>query len=369
MRIVDLRTSVARIPLHTPFVTALRRTEYAETLVLQLTDSDGVTGWGEAPQVWRVTGDSIAGSQACLEGPLRDLLLGAPADPGELAPRIQRAVVGNRAAKMAADIAVHDLAARTSGRTLAEHLSDFIGDFIGGAPATDHVMTDVTLSAGEPDELAKAGAARVADGFTTIKIKVGTDAAGDAARVRAVRAAVGPDVVLRIDANQGWDAHDAVRVITELADADVRVELAEQPVPRRDLEGLAYVRRNVPTPVMADESVFDLEDLAEVIRYGAADAVNVKLAKCGGLTPAIEILEAAGRHGLGRMVGCMMESHLGIGAAGALVAALGLPGPHDLDAGWWALRSPYIGGVRYDGARIDLPDQPGLGITGLEEPA
>lgn len=361
--IVDLRTTVVRVPLHTPFVTALRRTEFAETLVVELTDADGITGWGEAPQVWKVTGDSIAGSRAALEGPLRDVLVGAPIDPRETAPLIRQAVVANRAAKMAADIALHDLAARRSGRTLAEHLAELVGASATRGP----VLTDMTLSAGEPAALAEAAAARAADGFTTLKVKVGTDAATDAARVRAVRAAVGPDVVLRLDANQGWTAHEAVSVLTELADAGIEIEFVEQPVARRDLEGLAHVRRHQPTPVLADESVFDIDDLVDVLRYAAADSVNVKLAKCGGLTPALEILEVARRHGMGRMVGCMMESHVGIGAGAALVSALGLPGTQDLDAGWWARRSPYVGGVVYDGPRIDLPDQPGLGITGLEE--
>jgi len=362
-RIAGLRTTVVRVPLHTPFVTALRRTEFAETLVVVLSDADGVTGWGEAPQVWKVTGDSIAGSQAALEGPLREVLVGAPIDLAETAPRIQAAVVGNRAAKMAADIALHDLAARRAGRTLAEHLADLVGVSLVPGP----VVTDMTLSAGEPEALARAAAARVADGFRTLKVKVGTDAATDAARVRAVHAAAGPDVVLRLDANQGWDAQDAVRVLTDLADAGIELEFVEQPVPRRDLEALAHVRRHQPTPVLADESVFDLDDLVDVIRYAAADSVNVKLAKCGGLTPALEILEVAGRHGMGRLVGCMMESQLGIGAGAALVSALGLPGTQDLDAGWWAECSPYLGGVVYDGPRIELPDAPGLGITGLAE--
>ena len=222
----------------------------------------------------------------------------------------------------------------------------------------------MTLSVGTPDELAEAAAARARDGFTTLKIKVGTDAAGDAERVLAVREAA-PGCVLRLDANTGWRADEAVVVLTALADQDVELEFVEQPVARRDLEAMAYVRRHQPYKILADESVFDLEDLVDVIRAGAADAVNIKLAKCGGLTPAIELLEIAKRHGLGRLVGCMMESHLGIGAAASLVAAAGIPGEQDLDAGWWAKTSPYIGGIGYDGPRILFPDAPGLGIEGV----
>ena len=359
-RVVAVRTQRVRVPLHTPFVTALRRTDFAETVVVTVEDSDGGVGWGEAPQVWKVTGESLAGSSAALEGPISDALVGAAADLSA-APLVQRAVVGNRSAKMAADIALHDLAARRAGLTL----TDYLCGLVGSRPTYRPTMpTDVTLSVGTPAELAESAAARAEDGFGTLKVKVGTDPGNDAARVLAVRDAA-PDCRLRLDANTGWRADEAVAVLTTLADAGVELELVEQPVARRDLEAMAYVRRHQPFKILADESVFDLEDLVDVIRAGAADAVNVKLAKCGGLTPAIELLQIAKGHGLDRLVGCMMESHLGIGAAGALVAALGLRGEQDLDAGWWAKTSPYFGGVTYDGPQIRFSDGPGLGIEGV----
>lgn len=355
-RVVAVRTQRVRVPLHTPFVTALRRTEFAETVVVTVEDSDGCVGWGEAPQVWRVTGDSLAGSAAALEGPISDVLVGAAADLSS-AGLIQGAVVGNRSAKMAADIALHDLVARRGGVSMVEHLA-------GEPSVATHLTTDMTLSIGTPADLAEAAAARARDGFTTLKIKIGTDAAGDAERVLAVREAA-PGCVLRLDANTGWRADEAVAVLTSLADNGVELEFVEQPVARRDLEAMAYVRRHQPYQILADESVFDVEDLVDVIRAGAADAVNIKLAKCGGITPAIELLEVARRHGLGRLVGCMMESHLGIGAAAALVAATGIPGEQDLDAGWWAKASPYAGGIGYDGHRIVFPEGNGLGIEGV----
>lgn len=369
-RVVAVRTQRVRVPLHTPFVTALRRTDFAETVVATVEDSDGCLGWGEAPQVWKVTGESFAGSSAALEGPISDVLVGAPGDLSSTG-RVQRAVVGNRSAKMAADIALYDLVSRRAGLTLTDYLRGLVGSRSAHRP---RAFTDVTLSVGTPDELAQAAAARVRDGFRTLKVKVGTDAGGDAARVIAVRDSVedvrrqksiADKVTLRLDANTGWRADDAVAVLSTLADAGVELEFVEQPVARRDLEGMAYVRRHQPYKILADESVFDLEDLVDVIRAGAADAVNVKLAKCGGLTPAIELLEVAKGHGLDRLVGCMMESHLGIGAAAAVVTALGIPGEQDLDAGWWARTSPYAGGITYDGPRILFSDEPGLGIEGV----
>jgi o-succinylbenzoate synthase len=360
---VDRVTRIERVtatrvttPLHTPFVTALRSTSTTETVVVRVTDSDGVTGWGEAPQVWQVTGESLAGAQACVEGPLTAIVTGRdPDDLTDLCRALAAAVAANHGAKAAVDVALHDLAARRRGISLPVLLGS----------TTLRVPTDVTLAAGEPDALGDAARARVAEGFSVLKMKVGTDAATDVARVRAVRVAVGPSVRLRLDANQGWTARDAVRVIGALEDAHLDIELVEQPVPAADLDGLAWVTARVSTPVMADESVYGVRDLVEVIRRRSADLVNVKLAKCGGLSVATTLLDLAHAQGMGSIVGSMMETHVGVGAAASLVAAHPTSTVSDLDAAWWAATSPVVGGMAYDGATVVLPDAPGLGIEEL----
>jgi o-succinylbenzoate synthase len=321
------RVEVERLslPLHTPFVTALRRASSAESVIVRVTDSDGRVGLGEAPQVWQVTGDSVAGSAACLEGPLSDAVLGRSADPFETWRTIDQAVAGNRSAKAALDSALHDLTARQRGP----------------------VPTVLTLPVGEPHEVAANAHARAAEGWRAFKLKVGTDPGIDLARVRAAREGA-PTATLRLDANQGWDCFDAVRVIRAIEDARLDVELIEQPVPAHDLLGLAHVRRHVGTPVMADESVFVLEDLVEVVRHEAADLVNLKLAKCGGLTPALELARVARLHGLGVSVGCMLESHVGVSAAVLLADAVACDVVADLDGAWWlAPGAPYAGQVTY----------------------
>jgi L-alanine-DL-glutamate epimerase-like enolase superfamily enzyme len=276
-----------------------------------------------------------------------------PDDLTEALRRVQNAAAGNFGAKAAVDVALHDLAARRLGISLQA--------FLGSTVNT--VRTDVTLSVGDADALAAAATARVAEGFDVLKVKVGTDAAGDVERVRRVRNAIGPGPRLRLDANQGWSRRDAVNAIRALEDCDL--ELVEQPVAAADLEGMAWVTDRVNTPILADESVYGVRDLVAVIRHGAADMVNVKLAKCGGLGPARTLLELAREHGLGTAVGSMMESHVGIGAAAALVAAYPTTAVNDLDAAWWLRDAPVIGGIRYDGSLIHLPFEPGLGVTGL----
>jgi L-alanine-DL-glutamate epimerase-like enolase superfamily enzyme len=356
MPITAIRTHRVRAPLHTPFVTALRRTEAAESLLVEVVDEDGRSGWGEAPEVWRVTGESMGGAEAACQGPLANAVVGRNTDDvTPLTAAVATAIPGNFNAKAAIDVALHDLAARRLGVPLVR--------LLGGTSL--RVSTDVTLAAGTIGEVRAAATGRIKDGFTVLKAKVGTDPATDVARVAAIREAVGPGVEIRLDANQGWTPREAVRVIRGFEDAGLDVELVEQPVAAADLDGLAWVSDRVDTPILADESVFGLQDLVEVIKRRAADLVNVKLAKCGGLAPARTLLELARGFGVGTMVGSMMEGPVGVGAAASLVAANGTTVTSDLDAAWWLARSPVDGGITYDGATVVLPDSPGLGITGL----
>jgi o-succinylbenzoate synthase len=356
-------TTASSVRLHTPFVTALRRTETTDTVIVTITDSDGRTGWGEAPQVWQVTGESLASATACIEQMLAPAVTGRRLDDRDdlatAAATVQRAVARNFGAKAAVDAALHDLVAQAEGTSVAALLAT------GADGIRDVLTTDVTLSAGAADALADTARARVSDGFRTLKMKVGTDASTDVQRVASVRDAVGPDVAIRLDANQGWTREEAVQVIRALEVADLGVELVEQPVVADDVEGMAWVRERVGLPVMADESCYGPFDLERVIRLGAADLVNVKLAKCGSLTVARDMLRRARDAGLGTIVGSMMESHVGVGAAAAVVAAEPTSHVSDLDAAWWAVASPVDGGVGYSGNEVRLPQSRGFGIAGF----
>lgn len=311
--------SVTATPISVPlqFVTALRRTETTDTVVVTVTDRDGRTGWGEAPQVWQVTGESLARATACVKTMLGPALVGHDVgDRGALttaAALSQRSVARNFGAKAAVDGALHDLVAQAEGTTVAALLADTTAALTVGLPSV--LTTEVTLSAGAPQELAETARSRVAEGFTTVKMKVGTDAATDVSRVAAVRAAVGDRVDIRLDANQGWSRDEAVAVIRSLDGADLRLAFVEQPLVADDVEGLAWVRE---------------------------------------------------RMGLRTIVGSMMESHIGLGAATSLVAAEPTTEVSDLDAAWWSTRSPVIGGITYVSNEIRLPAGPGLGISGWQ---
>ena len=365
LTIESLTVHHRRIALVRPFVTAVRSATAIDVVLVEARDSDGRSGWGEAPTSWRVTGESRQSVTAAVEGPLTEAVLGAPVDdPAGTSSMLARSLVRNSAARMAVDCALYDLAAQASGVPLFRYLG------------ADHgtVRTDMTLSAGlrgESEDALIATAIEHRDaGFGTLKVKVG--AGGDDVSVlRRVRAEVGSDIGLRVDANQGWTAEQAVSVISAWEDAGLGIEMVEQPVAMDDLDALEFVTRHVNTPILGDEAVWTTRDLTEVIRRHAADMVNIKLAKAGGLREALRMAQLARRNDVRVIIGCMMESHVGISAAASLACALEATGAatrstaHDLDAGLWMKHSPVTGGAAYRRDVVHLPDAAGLGISGL----
>ena len=160
----------------------------------------------------------------------------------------------------------------------------------------------------------------VKQGFDILKVKVGKEGEKDVERIAAIRAAVGPDVQLRVDANQGWEAKEAVRIIRAMEDRGLCLDLVEQPVPAMDTDGLEHVTRNVETPILADEAVFSPRDAENIIRRRAADLINIKLMKTGGIWNALQICRMAEENGVECMLGCMLESRLSVAAAAHLAA-------------------------------------------------
>jgi L-alanine-DL-glutamate epimerase-like enolase superfamily enzyme len=189
----------------------------------------------------------------------------------------------------------------------------------------------------------------------------------DIERIRAIYAAVENRALLRLDANQGWTAKQAVYAIQALEDAGVRLELVEQPVKAQDLDGLRYVTERVHAPVMADESVFGPAEVIELIRMRAADIINIKLMKTGGLSNAIRIADIAAMHQVECMIGCMLESAVSVAAAVHLaVAKSDIITKVDLDGPSLSRYNPVDGGVLFNESEISIADAPGLGIRDVQ---
>jgi L-alanine-DL-glutamate epimerase-like enolase superfamily enzyme len=343
-RIVEVAAARLVRQLHTPFVTALRRTSEVVSVAVRLTDAERRTGFGEGPQVWRVTGESLASIEACVLGPLADLLLGwDPAtEPASYAANaLALAVVGNGGARSAGETAVLDLLAQASGLPLVQ--------FVGASSTS--VATDVTIAA-----QGGFGDGVDASQFSQVKVKVGLDPADVDRVIRIARTS--PGVPVRIDANQAWDVETASASIEALLAAGVQLEFVEQPLPAWDLAGHAELRRRWGVPIVLDESVFTIHDLRRAIDAGSADVVNIKLAKCGGIHAGLAIARAATAAGLGLMVGSMMEWELGVSAAAALAATISPDAVHDLDAAWWSIE-PSDSGTPYRAGRFVLDPSPG----------
>ena len=346
-RIVEVSTARMARPLHTPFVTALRRTGHVFSVVVRVTDADGRVGFGEAPQIWRVTGESQASIEACVRGPLADVLLGSDPmlEPAACVHRnLANAVVANGGARAATEIAVQDLLARVDGVPLAR--------FLGGEATA--VGTDVTIAA---QGAAWDPSGRAASTFDQVKVKVGLDPADVARVIEIHRTASRP---VRVDANQAWDLATATAAVEAWLAAGVRLDFLEQPLPAWDLAGHAELRRRVPVPIVLDESVFTIHDLRRAIDADSGDIVNIKLAKCGGLHAGIELANLATGAGLGLMVGSMMESELGLTAAAALATTLAPDQVHDLDAAWWSIDPVADDGTPYRDSTFVVDDSPGL---------
>lgn len=212
----------------------------------------------------------------------------------------------------------------------------------------DAVRTDVTVSLAAPEEMATAARSRCAEGFEVLKLKVGTEPDADVRRIRAVASAVEGRAALRLDPNQAWSWREAQSVLGALERHGVELDLIEQPVPAGDIRGLAQVRRASPWRVVADEAVHRATDVLRVAELEAADAINVKLAKCGGLRAAADVVAVARAVELDVLVGCMLEPPSTVSAATAFAAAVAPDVVHDLDAGRFtgghalAYRPPFV---------------------------
>ena len=357
MKITGFRLGLLSAPLRVPFRTALREVSHVHDIVVELHTADGAVGRGEAPPTAAVTGETLGSIEAALRGHICPALVGKEvASLEELCSAISQSIVGNTSAKAAAEMAVWDLYAQQCNLPLYK--------LLGGGRTT--LTTDITISVNDPETMERDTVDALSKGYDTLKIKVGENPALDLARLRAVRAAA-PEAIIRIDANQAWTPRQAVRLLDNMQSEGLNIELVEQPVKARDLEGLQFVTDHSPVPVMADESMFSPLDAMTILQRHAADYVNIKLMKCGGLSNALKILSAAEVYGVECMIGCMLEAKVSVTAAVHLACAKGAITRVDLDGPALCSTDPVDGGAIFRGKHIQLTDAPGLGIHGISE--
>jgi len=361
MKITDIQFGMLRVPLNTPFKTALRTVDMVEDIVVMVHTDTGHVGYGEAAATAVITGDTHGSILEAVARYIRPRLIGCQVeDLNRNTQRVQTALERNFSAKAAVEIALYDLFGQLYNAPLYKMLG-------GGDPV---ITTDITISVDYIDKMVADSISAVGRGFESLKIKVGKDIGLDIERVKAIHAAVDGRAMLRLDANQGWTAKQAVYAMQNLEDAGVFLELLEQPVKANDLVGLKYVTDRVHAPVMADESVFGPAEVIDLIRMRAADIINIKLMKTGGISNAIRIADIAELHGVECMIGCMIETSISVAAAVHLaVAKSNVITKVDLDGPSLCQYNPAEGGVIFNESEISITDSPGLGIRevrGLE---
>ena len=356
MKITDIQVGSISLPLARPFKTALRTVEAVNDIVVRVLTDDGRVGYGEAPPTAVITGDTTGSILCAIQDFIRPALLGMDVmDLDEVMEKLDGCMVHNTTPKAAVDMALYDLWAKAQGKPLYQ--------LLGGARKS--FRTDLTISVNPVDQMVADSLDAVAQGFDILKIKVGKEGMADVERIAAIRQAVGPDVALRVDANQGWTAAQSVAIIKALEDRGLNIELVEQPVSAHDLAGLKYVTGQVDTPILADEAVFSHYDAATLIQTRAADLINIKLMKTGGIWNALKICRMAQRHGVACMIGCMLESRLSVAAAAHLAAGQEIITRADLDGPSLCSVDPYTGGPVFRGPVISMSDDPGVGVDNV----
>ena len=350
MKITDIQVKKASFAFDRPFKIAFAVLYGFETMVLRIDTDEGISGYGEAGPLEYVTGDNLDSCMVIAEA-FRAKLIGE--DP--LAIQRIHSVMngmfhGHTAVKAAIDIACYDIAAKRANLPLYRYL--------GGCNPV--FVSDVTVGIRSPQEMADECLDWKKKGFSILKIKLGEDIGTDLARMKAIRTAVGDEVTLRVDANQGWSVKDALKIEPSLR--ELGVELIEQPVRDSDYAGLKQISDRSILPVAADESCHLPEDAAKLAAMRACDAINIKLMKCGGIEPALRINAVSEANHLFCMLGCMGESVIANTAAMHLFAAMDNITKADLDITFFSHCDWITGGFTSRGGEITLTERPGIGI-------
>lgn len=341
-----------QIKLSEPFVISKGALTHARITVVKIYDSEGLYGTGECCPYRSIHGETQAGTIAFARDMSAALIGKRSEDIQDIVNLMARLIVGNASIKGAFDMALYDLNAKKAGKPLYE--------FLGGSN-TKKIFTDNTVSLLPLDKMVEKAQSFVDRGFKILKVKLGQrPSSEDIKRMIAIRKQVGDDITLRIDANQGWSYIDAKRAL--FAMADLNIEHCEEPVHANNIADQIRLTRESPIPIMADEAVFNHQDAFRILKHNAADLINIKLGKSGGICNAMKIASIAEAADVYCQVGSFSESRLGISALVHFDLAWDNITCHDLDSPLMLSEDPVIGGMKYaDDWSVTVDDTPGHG--------
>jgi L-alanine-DL-glutamate epimerase-like enolase superfamily enzyme len=341
------------IPLKEPFITSLGRDDNAENVLVKIITDNGITGFGECSPYMAINGES---QDTCfMVGQyFAKLFKGKNALAiEERIAEMDKLIYGNSSIKSAFDIALYDIASQNAGVPLYK--------FLGGEN-NKTIITDYTVSIGEISKMAADAVKIKEQGYPAIKVKLGQNGKKDVERIKAIRAAIGDSIPLRIDANQGWSVEEAIETLNALA--PFGIQHCEEPIPRWDFMNLPKVKKASPIPIMADESCGDEHDAERLLNIDACDYFNIKLGKAGGIFKALKIVELAKKKNLHMQVGAFMESRLAMTAFAHFSLCHPLIEHFDFDTALMFSEDPVTGGIIYEkNGVVKVPETFGLGAT------
>lgn len=352
MRITDIKAEKFPLKLLKPFQVAIGLITEIDTVIIRVDTDEGISGFGEGAGISFVTGETSDTIMMTLEA-LKPQLIGQnPFSIDHIHKLMDYAFVRNPSPKAAIDIALYDIMAKAAEQPLYAYL--------GGVKRT--IETDLTIGIARPEIMAEEGKAIVARGFKHLKVKGGLDLEDDIEAIRLIRQAVGPDIHIKVDANQGYNVIECLEFMRRVR--DYGVSFVEQPTPYWDVDGLARIRNLGALPVMADESLMQVQDAVRLIKQDAVDMMNIKLMKCGGLYRGLQINAIAEAANLPTMLGCMLESPVSIMAAAHMMSACPNIAYADLDSFMSFNQNDRIkSSFTMSGGVIDLGDAYGHGVT------
>ena len=339
-----------------PFTIATGTMDHAQNVFIRVHTESGSYGVGECSAFPMIVGET---QDTCLVMAREFAKLWSGEDALDIQARLQQLhdfTAGNTTIKSAFDMALYDIAAKHAGLPLYQ--------FLGGEKRI--VASDITIGIASPAKMALKATEFKRSGAAILKVKLGKNAAADIGRVKKIREAVGPDLKIRIDANQGWSFDDAVFALQAIGEYDI--EFCEQPMRTWYDDKLPELMRLSPVKIMADESVYNHHDARKQIDNSCCDYINIKLAKSGGIFEAKQIHDLAAEKGIACMMGGMLESRIALSANLHFVYASPNIRFYDLDTCMLGhLEDPCMGGVIYDGYKLNISDTPGVGADADEE--
>lgn len=351
MKISSIEIYKMLIPLKEPFIISLGPQLNADNIVIKINTDNGIVGFGECSPYMSINGESVDTCFIVAQYFAKVLKNKNPLQIEDCIQTMNKTMYGNNSIKSAFDMALYDIA--------SQHAQLPLYKFLGG---DNHkiLTTDMTVGLGTPQKMAADALRFKTNGFPAIKVKLGTTVEEDVERIKVIRDAIGNEIPLRVDANQGWNKEVAIEILNALA--AFNIEHCEEPIPRWDFMNLVDVKNNSPIKIMADESCCDQHDAKRLLNLNACDYLNIKLGKSGGIFNALQIVSLAIEKNMHLQIGSFMESRLATTAFAHVALSSDAFVHFDLDTPLMFSSDPVKGGIVYkENGVIEVPNNIGLG--------